>query len=156
MQDSKPREDDSDNLETRENSVYTDDYQTEDAFSQIPVLNEFVEEETQEISSVPPLPGRAEHVTPPEEAFPAIEKFKTLREPPKKQAKVRKNKKTGTGERTKIFEPLKGFLRLMAKVPLRSLASSIKKFSREVIFISLGTVLLSACLVILGFISLHV
>ena len=46
VQDSNPHEDDFNNLETTENSVYTDDYQTEDAFSQIPVLNEFVEEET--------------------------------------------------------------------------------------------------------------
>ena len=154
VQDSDPHEDDFNNLETTENSVYTDDYQTEDAFSQIPVLNEFAEEETQEISSVPSQTGGAERQTPPGQAFPAIERFHPPKEPPKKQPRFHRKKKPSTGE--KVFIPLKNAFAAKAGDLLKPLERSFKKSSREILFVSLGTLLLSACLVILGFISLHV
>lgn len=154
VQDSDPHEDDFNNLETTENSVYTDDYQTEDAFSQIPVLNEFAEEETQEISSVPSQTGGAERPTPPGQAFPAIERFHPPKEPPKKQPRFHRKKKPSTGE--KVFRPLKNAFAAKAGDLLKPLGRSFKKSSREILFVSLGTLLLSACLIILGFISLHV
>ena len=154
VQDSNPHEDDLNNLETTENSVYTDDYQTEDAFSQIPVLNEFVEEETQEISSVPSQTRGEEHPTPPRQAFPAIERFHPPKEPPKKQPRIHRKKKLSTGE--KVFRPLKNAFAPKVGDLLKSLERSFKKSSREILFVSLGTLLLSACLIILGFISLHV
>lgn len=148
VQDSNPHEDDFNNLETTENSVYTDDYQTEDAFSQIPVLNEFAEEETQEISSVPSQMRSAERPTPPGQAFPAIERFHPPKEPPKKQPRFHRKEK--------VFRPLKNAFAPKVGDLLKSLERSFKKSSREILFVSLGTLLLSACLIILGFISLHV
>ena len=156
MQDSNPHEDDFNNLETTENSVYTDDYQTEDAFSQIPVLNEFVEEETQEISSIPSQTRNPTRPTPPGQACPAIERFHPPKEAPKKQPRFHRKKKLSTGEKVRVFGPLKNAFAPKAGDLLRSLGRSFKKSSREILFVSLGTLLLSACLVILGFISLHV
>lgn len=156
VQDSNPHEDNLNNLETTENSVYTDDYQTEDAFSQIPVLNEFVEEETQEISSVPSQTRGEERPTPQGQAFPAIERFHPPKEPPKKQPRIHRKKKLSTGEKAKVFRPLKNAFAPKVGDLLKSLERSFKKSSREILFVSLGTLLLSACLIILGFISLHV
>lgn len=156
VQDSNPHEDDFNNSETTENSIYTDDYQTEDAFSQIPVLNEFVEEETQEISSIPSQTRNPNRPTPPGQAFPAIERFHPPKEAPKKQPRFHRKKKLSTGEKVRVFGPLKNAFAPKAGDLLRSLERSFKKSSREILFVSLGTLLLSACLVILGFISLHV
>ena len=160
MQDSNPPEENSNDLETMENSVYTDDYQTEDAFSQIPALNEFVEEETQEISSVSSQKGSPSQGRPAADAFPAIGKLQTFREKPKKQPRARKVQKEGkkrekAGRKAKS-KPLEAPLALALQTSFKALSRTIRQSSRQIALVSIGTVLLSACLVILGFISLHV
>ncbi|MBR4399561.1 MAG: hypothetical protein IKT06_01315 [Aeriscardovia sp.] len=154
MQDRGPQEEDSSNLETTENSVYTDDYQTEDAFSQIPASNEFVEEETQELSSVPSGAGGAGNRKGAAEAFPKIEKLQTFREKPKRQR--HKKERVAKDKPKKSCKVLKGGFLLSVAAPLSKLASIVKHSSKEATFVALGTAILSAFLIILGFISLHV
>lgn len=139
---------DGDYLKTTENFVYTDDYQTEDAFSQIPVLNEFVEEETQEI---PSPPRQQSGCAPASEAFPAIEKLQTFREKPKNHLPAPKSE----NEKKRTFKFPKFRFPAALRAFSKTLYRTVKGSSKQAILISFGTVLLSGCLIILGFISLH-
>lgn len=161
MQSSKAPEDSFDDPETCENSVYTDDYQTEDAFAQIPASNEFVEEETQEISSIEeadPKPNR-----PPYEAFPAIQKLETFRPKPEKRQKSEERKREKVREgvhRLKVREKKKSFRKpvfaeLFSCPAFKTFSSVVRKSSRQIITVVVGSAVLSGCLLILGFVSLH-
>ncbi|MBR6440144.1 MAG: hypothetical protein IKS61_02430 [Aeriscardovia sp.] len=160
MQGFKSPEDGFDDPETCENSIYTDDYQTEDAFAQIPASNEFVEEETQEISSIEDE-GPKPRISP-SEAFPTIQKLETFRPKPEKGKKAKRPKK-GKGEeglhRLKAENRRAGFKKFAicnALSPaLENLFSSLKKSSKEIAVVAAGTAILSGCLLILGFASLH-
>lgn len=151
VQDSSSNNDNLDDPKTTENFVYTDDYQTEDAFSQISILNEFVEEETQEISTFSKRQDEKQ-VPPAVKAFPAIEKFQAFREGPKSRPDAAKGKK-GKAQKS-VRSPNSSFS--MPKGFLESLTHAIKGHSRQGIVISVGTVLLSGLLIILGFISLRI
>lgn len=156
MQSFESPENSFDDPETTENSIYTDDYQTEDAFAQIPASDEFVEEETQEISSVESK--EAAGGKPISEAFPAIQKLETFRPKPEKKPKKLKRRKEGKRfVRNVCSGGRKEFkLAFAALSPLlKSLFAIVKKSSREITVVAAGTAILSGCLLILGFASLH-
>ena len=161
VQSFKSPEDGFDDPETTENSIYTDDYQTEDAFAQIPASNEFVEEETQEISSIEPKGPAAGK--PAAEAFPAIQKLETFRPKPGKKPKA---KPEGRRRERAAAAPHRFSGReRRAKFKQKALSSfapafkaafcALKRSSKEIAVVAAGTAVLSGCLLILGFAGLH-